>query len=72
MHALRASNKHEQGEYYHGTGNIINDYLTAAGNAKEAGFAGVELHAANGYLINQFLGNWGNWVGNWGRAMLTC
>jgi N-ethylmaleimide reductase len=33
----------------------INDYRTAAGNAKEAGFAGVELHAANGYLINQFL-----------------
>jgi N-ethylmaleimide reductase len=33
----------------------VNDYRTAAGNAKEAGFAGVELHAANGYLINQFL-----------------
>jgi N-ethylmaleimide reductase len=33
----------------------IRDYKTAAGNAKEAGFSGVELHAANGYLINQFL-----------------
>jgi N-ethylmaleimide reductase len=33
----------------------VNDYRTAAANAKEAGFSGVEVHAANGYLINQFL-----------------
>ncbi|MCP3950872.1 MAG: alkene reductase [Desulfobacterales bacterium] len=33
----------------------VNDYRKAAVNAKEAGFAGVEVHAANGYLINQFL-----------------
>jgi N-ethylmaleimide reductase len=33
----------------------VNDYRTAAANAKEAGFSGVEVHSANGYLINQFL-----------------
>jgi N-ethylmaleimide reductase len=33
----------------------VNDYRTAAVNAKEAGFSGVEVHSANGYLINQFL-----------------
>jgi N-ethylmaleimide reductase len=34
---------------------IISDFKKAAQNAKEAGFDGVEVHGANGYLIDQFL-----------------
>lgn len=34
---------------------IVTDYKNAALNATEAGFDGVEIHAANGYLIDQFL-----------------
>src|SRR5580693_6882456 len=38
-----------------GINETLDDYRRAAGNAKEAGFDGVEIHAANGYLIDQFL-----------------
>ncbi|MBB4126368.1 N-ethylmaleimide reductase [Xanthomonas translucens] len=34
---------------------LIEDYRHAARNAIAAGFDGVEVHAANGYLIDQFL-----------------
>jgi N-ethylmaleimide reductase len=34
---------------------IVKDYAQAAKNAKDAGFDGVEVHGANGYLLDQFL-----------------
>lgn len=34
---------------------IVKQYITAAENAKRAGFDGVEVHSANSYLLDQFL-----------------
>ena len=39
---------------------IVQDYKRAAERAMDAGFEGVELHAANGYLVDQFLQNGSN------------
>jgi N-ethylmaleimide reductase len=39
---------------------LVQLYAQAARNALEAGFDGVELHSANGYLINQFISEHSN------------
>lgn len=41
-------------------GELVAMYAQAARNALEAGFDGVELHCANGYLVNQFISEHSN------------
>jgi N-ethylmaleimide reductase len=49
---------------------IVADYKTAAENAKTAGFDGVEVHGANGYLLDQFLHDGSNKLSdNYGGAI---
>jgi N-ethylmaleimide reductase len=38
----------------HELAGIVNDFRHAAANAMAAGFDGVEIHGANGYLLDQF------------------
>lgn len=40
--------------------SIVQDYGNAARNAIDAGFDGIEIHAANGYLLNQFIDSQSN------------
>lgn len=66
--------KGEQMEFYGGKGpfptpkkatkeditDIINGFLNAVKHAKTAGFDGVEIHGANGYILDQFLTDYTN------------
>jgi N-ethylmaleimide reductase len=57
---------------------VIDEYRRGAERAKDSGFDGVEVHGANGYLINQFLQDnsnrredaYGGSVENRGRLLL--
>ncbi|WCK52995.1 NADH:flavin oxidoreductase [Aneurinibacillus sp. Ricciae_BoGa-3] len=40
--------------------SVIEGFVNAASNAKKAGFDGVEIHGANGYLLDQFLTEYTN------------
>ncbi len=59
---------------------VVTQFGTAARNAKDAGFDGVELHGANGYLLDQFLqdhsnrrtDDYGGAIANRARLMLEC
>lgn len=84
--------KGEQMSFYHGIGayptpqamsqvdinQVVEGFVQSAERVKEAGFDGVEIHAANGYLLDQFLtdytnkrtDNYGGTVVN--RLSLTC
>jgi 2,4-dienoyl-CoA reductase-like NADH-dependent reductase (Old Yellow Enzyme family) len=39
---------------------VIQGFVTSAKNAKEAGFDGIEIHGANGYILDQFLTDYTN------------
>lgn len=68
------SPKGEQMEFYGGKGafptpreatkeditEVINGFVNAAKHAKAAGFDGVEIHGANGYILDQFLTDYTN------------
>lgn len=57
---------------------IVDGFARAAQNAREAGFDGVEVHAANGYLLDEFLrdganrreGRYGGPIENRARLLL--
>ncbi|WP_308493393.1 alkene reductase [Microbacterium terrisoli] len=53
-----------------GIAETIGDFVTAARNAIQAGFDGVEVHGANGYLLHQFFATNANQrTDDWGGSI---
>jgi N-ethylmaleimide reductase len=66
----RVEASHPRALETHEMGRLVADFAHAARCAKAAGFDGVEVHAANSYLINQFLsGSLNTRSDAWGGAI---